>query len=84
MIVFHHKAGDPFSEEVAQSLKELVVAHKLLEGSGQAPAIEEDHTLVQGEAAIRAYLHELSLELTHIREIQSDACYLDPETGEMC
>jgi len=90
MIVLYREKGSAPGAALELALKDLVVAHKVVEASAGAlpagiprlPAIVDSDRLVYGEA-LPSYLAELERELTEWRKYQVDACYVD-EDGEVC
>jgi hypothetical protein len=90
MIILHCTDNDAFAAEVEQKLKDLVVAHKVRKYSDSDPALpelpflRENGTLVIGKEVIRKYLDELARELDQQRSVTGDACYIDPDTGDVC
>ena len=96
MLVLYRRKKDPVADEVAERLRELVLAHRVVpvrEGErlpdGSKPAAwpvmaESNGACYEGAEAIRAFLDTLTYEVTLNRQFQSDACYLDPDDPTHC
>lgn len=91
MIELHRlQKNDPFSDRIEEKLKDLVVAHNVQRHPDRSsvdrrlPFIRENDTVVEGRDDLDAYLQRLEAELRQQRSITGDACYIDPETGEVC
>ena len=95
MIELYRPLQSPASDEIEFALKELVVAHKVivvepgaspdsLTSNTPLPLIKEKDKLISEPAAIKVYLKELEIFVAEWRKFQSDTCYLDSETGEVC
>jgi glutaredoxin len=79
-------------DEVQETLKELVVAHQVVNVQQERPAaladkelpvIEDGEQWVSGEAALNDYLEELTRVTDQWRKFQTDACYID-DKGKSC
>ena len=80
MLILHTPTHHP---EIAERLRELVVAHRI--ETGDQLWLNAWGDRIEGEAAIFKFLEYLDRELTIDRTyFQSDTCYLDPDTGEVC
>ncbi len=73
-------------DEVQETLRELVVAHQVVDvekerptalANKELPVIADGAKLVSGEPALHDYLAELTRELEQWRKFQSDVCYVD-------
>lgn len=93
MIELHRSQTSSFSDRIEETLHDLVVAHKVCKYSEEPsekppehplPFIKESSKVVEGEENLKVYLFELEKELKQQRAITADACYIDPETGEVC
>lgn len=82
MIIFHHTPNNSFADDVAEKLKELVVAHRVEESS--ETYIVEGNKKIEGENSIKSYMSELEREIRIGRLFQSDTCTIDPENGAVC
>jgi glutaredoxin len=96
MITLYRVAECAACDEVQTALRELVVAHKVVDverentakvaemlANRQLPVIADGDALVSGDAEIHAYLAELTGELEQWRKFQTDACYID-DKGQTC
>ena len=89
MIEFYRIKRSAFCDEVADKLKELVVAHRVHilgpgEQKGGIPMLREGRKVYREKAEIRGFLEALGRQLTVEREMQGDACKIDPDTGVGC
>lgn len=90
MIKLHRKKKDPKADELEQELNDLVLAFKTVEHTDdnselpKLPYIEESDQIIQEVEAIDNWLLELKKELDWQRSLSGDACYIHPETGEIC
>lgn len=86
---------DSFSDQVEETFEELVLAHKVhrvpkneTDGTDEdqplLPRIEDDEGIYEGEEQIKEYLEQLRMDLKSMRAYTSDACYIDPESGDIC
>jgi hypothetical protein len=96
MITLYRVAQCNACDEVQETLRELVVAHKVVDIEKEdstalpggltdkdIPVITDGESLVSGEAEVQAYLAELTRDLEQWRKFQSDACYID-DKGKTC
>ena len=94
MIELYRPANCPDCNKIEETLKELVVAHKIVtikpdQHSAEIspdiplPAIKDEGNIISGPAAIDNYLVELEQIVANWRRFQSDACYID-EDGNGC
>ncbi len=79
-------------DEVQETLRELVVAHQVVDVEKERPAalenkelpvIADGEKLVSGEPALHDYLAELTRDMEQWRKFQTDACYVD-DKGKSC
>lgn len=92
MIEFHRPENDSFSDQIEETFEELVLAYKTRHYNGNEdsmkdrdiPRIEDGDGVYRGEKEIREYIHQLRLDLKSMRAFTGDACYVDPESGEVC
>jgi glutaredoxin len=84
----------PDCTKIEETLKELVVAHKIitlepgqfaaeLTPNTPLPAIKYEGQIIAGQVAIDAYLVDLEKIVADWRRFQSDACYIDDD-GNVC
>jgi len=94
MIELFRPVHCPGCTKIEETLKELVVAHKIitLEAGQPAaeltpgtllPAIKDEGQIITGQAAIDSYLVDLEKIVADWRQFQSDACYID-DGGNVC
>jgi glutaredoxin len=92
MITLYRATQCDACDEVQNKLRELVVAHKVVDVSKERPAavankelpvIADGEQLVSGEPALSDYLAGLTDELEQWRKFQTDACYID-DKGKTC
>ena len=96
MITLYRVAECDACDEVQEKLRDLVVAHEVIDIEKGQPAAREDvmaekdfpviadgERLVSGAEALHAYLQELAVELEEWRKFQVDACYID-DKGKSC
>lgn len=82
MLILHAPHPQP---EIAERLHELVVAHRIHTGDTTTLWLDAWGDRIEGKTAILHFLQELEAELVFDRSyFQSDACYLDPDTGKVC
>ena len=92
MIEFYRPVHCPDCTRIEETLRELVVAHKIIRlEPGQSaltlapgtplPAIKDEGQIITGQTAIDAYLVDLEKIVTDWRRFQSDACYIDDDGG---
>jgi glutaredoxin len=79
-------------DEVQETLRELVVAHQVVDvqkdrptelAGKELPVIADGDQLISGEPALQEYLADLTNELEQWRKFQTDACYID-DKGKNC
>ncbi len=92
MIELHRLQKDPVSDEIEERLQAMVVAHRIKHyaaaptGSPDAPLpyIREGEKIISGREDTARYLDELERFMRVQHTYSADACYIDPETGEIC
>ena len=95
MIELHRPKNDSFSDDVEETFQELVLAYNTVEyeGTGNSdhpehdrhlPRIEDGEGVYRGKEEIKEYLHQLRIDLHTMRAFTGDACYIDPDSGEVC
>lgn len=94
MIELHRYKNDDYADKLEHRLEELVLAYRTVthtepdaqtgEPETSLPYLDENGTKITGKEEINSYLRELSNELKEQRSISGDACYIDPQTGEIC
>jgi glutaredoxin len=96
MITLYRVAHCDACDEVQETLRELVVAHQVVDveqeqpgavadalANRDLPVIEDGEQLISGETALHDYLTELTHDLEQWRKYQTDACYID-DKGRTC
>jgi hypothetical protein len=92
MITLYRVAKCSACDEVQEKLRDLVVAHKVVDvakerptalANKELPVIQDGEKLVSGEPALHDYLAELTRDLEQWRKFQSDVCYVD-DKGKTC
>lgn len=48
------------------------------------PFIDDGKEVAKGEQEIRKYMDQLKIDVKTMNEFTADACYIDPDTGEIC
>ncbi len=97
MFTFYHQTSDEFTRWVKDKLKEMVVAHKIINVDGlgdtvlpdsistnELPLLSDSHEQWTSQEEIKAFLEELQQDLKFSRSITSDSCYIDPENPLEC
>ncbi len=88
MIEFYRVKNSLFCDEIVERLRTLVVAHRVIgaddESNSIVPRIEEGKKMYRRREDIFAFLDELDRQMLVQREMQSDSCIIDPETGDGC
>ncbi|MFK7844746.1 MAG: hypothetical protein AB8G77_05545 [Rhodothermales bacterium] len=89
MIEFYRGQNCAFSDEVVEKLQAMVVAHKIhwideKESQEPIPRLVEGKKAFANQEAINIFLAVLNKELVLQREMQSDSCKIDPDTGKGC
>ena len=79
----------PFSDRLVERLQELVLAHQVHvlpydASEKQLPFVKEGKRVYHTEAEIQAFIKEIGHEMILQREMQSDSCKIDPDTGKGC
>lgn len=96
MITLYRAAECAACDEIQETLRELVVAHQVVDVAQAAPnttdhsitnqdvpRIADGERVISGAAELRAYLAELTHDLEQWRKYQTDACYID-DKGKTC
>ncbi|MFO8030745.1 MAG: hypothetical protein R6U28_12870 [Cyclonatronaceae bacterium] len=92
MIELHRLHNDLKADEIEDQLKEMVVAHRVHRyseenppsGDISLPCLREGEKIISGQEDTDRFLEELAKFMKVQHTISSDACYIDPETGETC
>ncbi len=84
MIELHRPVASPAADEIAATLRELVVAHREVEDDTlDGPVIVDGSTSLSETDAIAAFLEQLRRDVTAWNAFQSDACYI-ADDGTVC
>ena len=94
MIELYRSPSDRAGLEVEETLKQLVVAHRVivldlsqppvpLPSDTSLPALKDKDEIITGSTNIATYLKELEQFISDWRKFQSDACFID-EDGKVC
>ncbi len=90
MITLYRNADCPFSEEIEEIFREIVIAYEI--GNKQElskallqklPFIIDGKKHIYDQDEIQKYLRELKNEMVEWQKFQSDSCYPDDE-GKVC
>lgn len=87
MITLFRKNSSDKGLQLRGQLNELVIAYReeiLPETSDRKVYILDGGREYSGDIEIEQWLTGLKRELQIQRSVTGDACYLDPETGEVC
>ncbi len=92
MVTLYRQPGDPWADEIEESLGEMVIAHEvehaedadaLPEIISELPALHDDGEVVTGASALRSHLQTLRALMADWNRFQSDACYVEDD-GSIC
>ena len=86
---------DPFADDIEESLQNLVLAHRVIRidvdsnhfdvpSNISLPAIREGKWLYSTPEVIQTLLDTLAGLVVESREMQSDACMIDPDHPGVC
>jgi hypothetical protein len=95
MLILYRTPVSPAADEIEERLVDLVVAHRVVTVEGATappglppgaglPVLAEGDRIYSGREAVAAFLEALGRGLALDRQIQSDACYLDPDDPSTC
>jgi len=84
MLYLLKKDNDNLGERIKAMLDELCVRYKLRSTEESASYLKDNDQKIEGEKTIYKFLASLRKNLEWERAISADACYIDPETGELC
>ncbi|MBK6915155.1 MAG: glutaredoxin family protein [Ignavibacteriales bacterium] len=94
MITLYRKTDCALCDEIAEALKEIVIAHvvvdveKLNDRTNKnipkiIPCIEDEGKIISGGENLFAYVKELTNLMKEWGKFQSDSCYIDRD-GSTC
>jgi hypothetical protein len=93
MIELYQTEKSAAGARIAEALRELVLAHKVitvtpdmllpeeLPAGTTLPALRDQGQVIAGAEAIQAHLRQLEHIATEWRKYQSDACYVESDDG---
>ena len=90
MIELHRPEKSTFCDEIEEEFADLMVRYKPVVYSSpnisdqDLPYIDDGIDRANGEDEIRNYMDQLTKDVKIMGEFTSDACYIDPDTGEVC
>ncbi len=95
MLKFYQLRSDTFTQKVRQQLKDMVVAHKIINADENTalpnnitrkklPVLSDGHEVWSTEEEISNFLRQLHQDLKLSRSMKSDACYVDPDNPNQC
>jgi len=90
MITLYRAEKNREADKIEEKLKELVVSFQteivsdIDKADSVLPYIVEGDKRISGDSNLDKYITELERELHIQRSITGDACYIDPDTGEIC
>ncbi|WP_020531724.1 hypothetical protein [Flexithrix dorotheae] len=89
MICVYVKNSSKTSDIIENKLKNLCIRFaRIPEEQGETgiirPSITEGGKSYSTRESIFEYLDLLEIEMTQMREISGDACYINPKTGKVC
>ena len=85
MIELYAPSGSVFGDKIEEQLIELVVAYKRIPLADEGdPWVKSGKEVYEAEAEIELFINRLRYEVTMNRLISSDACFIDPESGDGC
>ena len=86
MLTFYRHDDHVLKDMIEERMKELVVAHKIemLHEPSSEPYLSQSGSVARGKDEMLYFLDNLERELSIQRSISADACYVDPESGEIC
>ncbi len=90
MITLYRAEKDQEADKIEEKLESLVVSFQseIVTDNDKAdsvlPYIVEGNKRISGDSKLDKYITELERELHIQRSVTGDACYIDPDTGEIC
>ena len=90
MTTLYRKSDCSFCDEIEEELKELVIAHSVINIENEkstrenhedipVPYLEDNGKIISGSEEIKKYLEELSKFVSLWRKYQTDSCYIDDD-----
>lgn len=94
MLKFYRNTTNSFTRWVEEKLKEMVVAHKLINVDDahplpndihrNLPVLSDGHVQWTSENEIKNFLEKLHQDLLLSQSLQSDTCHIDPDNHKEC
>ena len=97
MIELHRPGQSSFCDDIEEEFADMMVRYKRVihsadavkgsedeQSSRKLPYIDDGKEHAAGEEAIRNYMDRLKADVKTMNEFTSDACYIDPDTGDVC
>lgn len=92
MLELHRLHNDPRSDEIEDRLINMVAAYRVFHysqepsanNSAPLPHLREGDKIVSTRVDTDRFLDELERFMKIQHSYSADACYIDPETGEIC
>jgi hypothetical protein len=95
MLKFYQLHSDTFTQKVRRKLKDLVVAHEIINvdkntslpkdfTKKELPVLSDGHEVWSSEKEINNFLYKLHQDLKLSRSMKSDACYIDSDNPDKC
>ena len=84
MIELRRPTDSPAADDIAASLRDLVVAFcEIEDDSAEAPTLREGDVTLADPAEIAAFLDQLRKDVAQWNAFQSDACFIEDD-GTVC
>ncbi len=87
MITLYRKKNNELADSIENRFEELTLAYRVEMMPESDPydwMIEDGDKKIKTKGDLESWLLQLEKELNWQRSLSGDACYIDPETGEVC
>lgn len=85
MIILHRRRKDPEADKIEEKLDDLVLAYQVETNPNYTDMfIEDGDQKIKDSEKIESWFQKLESELKWQRSLSGDACFMDPDTGEIC
>jgi hypothetical protein len=85
MIKLIRQDDDPMADEIESRFEDLILSYKTeISEDNDLPKIVDGDTTLSGDKEIEEWLRELESDLKWQRSLSGDACYIDPDSGNVC
>ena len=85
MIKLIRQDDDPMADEIESRFQDLILSYKTeISEDNDLPKIVDGDTTLSDKDEIEEWLRELESELKWQRSLSGDACYIDPDSGNVC